>query len=66
MEEHNNVLVIPEGAIIYEGGKVYVNIQDDSVPDGKRKIEITKGISDGLRTEVVSGLKEGQVVILPQ
>ena len=66
LEEHNNVLVIPEGAIIYEGGKTYVNLQDDSVPEGKRKIEITKGISDGFRTEVVSGLKEGQVVILPQ
>ena len=65
LEEHENVLVIPEGAIIYEDGKTFVNIQDDSVEEGKRKIEITKGISDGLKTEVVSGLKEGQVVILP-
>jgi len=66
LEEHDNVLVIPEGAIIYESGKTYVNIQDNSVPEGMRKIEITKGISDGLKTEVVSGLKEGQVVVLPQ
>jgi len=65
LEEHENVLVIPEGAIIYEDGKTYVNIQDDSVEEGKRKSEITKGISDGLKTEVLSGLKEGQVVILP-
>lgn len=65
LEEHENVLVIPEGAIIYEDGKTYVNIQDDSVEEGKRKIEITKGISDGLKTEVLSGLKEGQVVVLP-
>ncbi|MFB0565910.1 MAG: efflux RND transporter periplasmic adaptor subunit [Candidatus Aminicenantaceae bacterium] len=66
LEEHENVLVIPEGAIIYEDGKTYVNVQDDSVPEGMRKIEITKGISDGLRTEVLSGLEEGQVVILPK
>lgn len=66
LEEHENVLVIPEGAIIYEDGKTFVNIQDDSVPEGLRKIEITKGISDGLRTEVLSGLEEGQVVVLPQ
>jgi len=66
LEEHENVLVIPEGAIIYEDGKIFVNIQDDSVPEGLRKIEITKGISDGLRTEVLSGLEEGQVVVLPQ
>ena len=65
LEEHENVLVIPEGAIIYEDGKTFVNVQDDSVEGGKRKIEITKGISDGLKTEVLSGLKEGQVVVLP-
>jgi HlyD family secretion protein len=65
LEEHENVLIIPEGAIIYEDGKTFVNIQDDSVEEGKRKIEITKGISDGLKTEVLSGLKEGQVVVLP-
>ena len=66
LEEHENVLVIPEGAIIYEDGKTFVNIQDDSVPEGLRKMEITKGISDGLRTEVLSGLEEGQVLVLPQ
>ncbi|TEU09884.1 MAG: HlyD family efflux transporter periplasmic adaptor subunit [Candidatus Aminicenantes bacterium] len=65
LEEHENVLVIPEGAVIYEDGKTFVNIQDDSVEEGMRKVEITKGISDGLRTEVLSGLKEGQVVVLP-
>ncbi len=64
LEEHENVLVIPEGAILYEDGKTYVNILDDSVPEGTRKIGITKGISDGLRTEVLSGLEEGQVVTL--
>jgi len=66
LEEHEDVLVIPEGAIIYEDEKTYVNVQDDSIPEGMRKIEITKGISDGLRTEVLSGLEEGQVVVLPQ
>ncbi len=65
LEEHKNVLVIPEGAVIYEDGKTFVNIQDDSVEEGMRKVEITKGISDGLRTEVLSGLEEGQVVVLP-
>ena len=66
LEEHEDVLVIPEGAIIYEDEKTFVNIQDESIPEGMRKIEITKGITDGLRTEVLSGLEEGQVVILPQ
>lgn len=65
LEEHENVLFIPEGALIYEDGKTFVNIKDDSVEEGMRKAEITKGISDGLRTEVLSGLEEGQVVVLP-
>ena len=65
LEEHENVLVIPEGAVIYENGKTFVNIQDDSVEEGMRKVEITKGISDGLRTEVLSGLEEDQIVVLP-
>jgi HlyD family secretion protein len=65
LEEHENVLTIPEGAVIYEDGKTFVNIQDSSIEEGKRKVEITKGISDGLKTEVISGLEEGQVVVLP-
>ena len=66
LEEHEDVLVIPEGAIIYEDEKTFVNVQDETIPEGMRKIEITKGITDGLRTEVLSGLEVGQVVILPQ
>ena len=66
LEEHENVLVIPEGAIIYEDGKTFVNIKDDSVEEGMRKIEITKGITDGLRAEILSGLEEDQVVVLPE
>ena len=66
LEEHENVLIVPEGAILYEEEKTFVNVQDESIPEGFRKVEITKGISDGLNTEVLSGLEEGQVVIMPQ
>lgn len=66
LEEHEDVLIVPEGAISYEDEKTFVNIQDESIQEGVRKVEITKGISDGLRTEVLSGLEEGQVVVLPQ
>lgn len=65
LEEHKDVLVIPEGAILYEEGKTFVSVQDLTIKEGLRKVEITKGISDGLKTEVLSGLKEGQVVVLP-
>lgn len=65
LEEHEDVLLIPEGAILYEDGSTFVNIQDETDREGMRKVEINKGISDGLRTEVLSGLEEGQTVILP-
>jgi len=65
LEEHEDVLLIPEGAILYEDGRTFVNIQDETDQDGMKKVEINKGISDGLRTEVLSGLEEGQTVILP-
>ncbi|MCD6516583.1 MAG: efflux RND transporter periplasmic adaptor subunit [Candidatus Aminicenantes bacterium] len=66
LEEHKDILLIPEGAVIYEEGKTFVNVEDSTVEEGLRKVEIERGISDGLFTEVLSGLKEGQVVILPR
>jgi HlyD family secretion protein len=31
---------------------------------GKQKLPVTLGISNGVKTELVSGLKEGQQVVL--
>ena len=66
LQEHSNVLVIPEGAIHYENDKMLVHVQDLSLEEGFREVEIEKGISDGIRTEVLTGVKEGDVVILAQ
>lgn len=66
LEEHQDVLLIPEGAVIYEEGMTFVNVEDKAVEEGVRKVEIKRGISDGLFTEVLSGLEEGQVVVLPR
>lgn len=66
LEKHVDILVIPEGAIRYEEDKAYVHVQDESIEEGYRKVEISKGISDGIRTEIVSGVEEGDTVIMPQ
>jgi HlyD family secretion protein len=66
LEEHKSVLVIPEGAIRYQNDSTFVHVQDESFEEGYRKIELEKGISDGILTEAVSGLKENDVVILPK
>jgi HlyD family secretion protein len=65
LEEHKNVLQIPEGAIIYDKDrKASVEVPDSKGKDGKRKVAINIGISNGAKTEVLSGLKENEEVVL--
>jgi len=65
LEEHKNVLQIPEGAILYDKDKkASVEIPDPHAKDGKKKLALNIGISNGAKTEVLSGLKEGDQVVL--
>ena len=65
LEEHKNVLQIPEGAIIYDKDKkASVEVPDSSAKDGKKKIAVNIGISNGAKTELLGGLKEGDQVVL--
>ena len=65
LDEHKNVLMIPEGAIIYDKEKkASVEVPASNGKDGKKKVAINIGISNGAKTEVTSGLKEGEQVIL--
>jgi HlyD family secretion protein len=65
LEEHKNVLMVPEGSLIYDKDrKASVEVPDPNGKDGKKKVAVVVGISNGSKTELVSGLKEGQKVIL--
>jgi len=65
LEEHKNVLQIPEGAILYDKDKkASVEIPNAKAKEGKEKLAVNIGISNGAKTEVLSGLKEGQEVVL--
>ena len=65
LEEHKSVLQIPEGSLIYDKDKkASVEIPDPKAKDGKKKIAVNVGISNGAKTEVLSGLKEGDEVVL--
>lgn len=64
-EEHKGVLIVPEGSLIYDKDRrASVEIPDPSAKDGKKKVPVTVGISNGSKTELLSGLKEGQQVVL--
>ena len=61
LDEHKNVLQIPEGAILYDKDKkASVEIPDPSAKDGKRKIAVNIGISNGAKTEVLGRVERGR------
>ncbi|HZE26262.1 MAG TPA: efflux RND transporter periplasmic adaptor subunit [Terriglobales bacterium] len=65
LEEHKNVLQIPEGSILYDKDKkASVEIPDEKGKEGKRKLAVNIGISNGAKTELLNGLKEGDQVVL--
>jgi HlyD family secretion protein len=65
LDEHHNVLIIPENSLIYDKDKkTAVEVPDPKAKDGKRKVAVTVGISNGSKTELLSGLKKDDKVIL--
>ncbi len=67
LEEHKNVLTVPEQAVIYDKDRnASVEVPDSNQKKGRRKVDIKAGISNGTKTEVLAGLKSGDTVILQQ
>jgi HlyD family secretion protein len=65
LEEHKNVLNVPESSLIYDQSKsASVEIPDPKLKEGKRKVAVKAGISNGAKTEILNGLNEGQQVVL--
>lgn len=65
--EHKNALVVPEQAINYDQQrKAFVNVPDAKAKDGMRRVDVTAGISNGSKTEILAGLKAGDKVVLAQ
>jgi len=57
--------MIPEAAVIYDKDrKPSLESPDVKADKGRRKIACKIGISNGVKTELVNGLKEGDQVIL--
>jgi RND family efflux transporter MFP subunit len=61
-EMHSNVVLVPAAAVIRDGEQVTVMVVGS---DNKaHRHEVTLGISDGEQTEVTSGIKAGERVIV--
>lgn len=63
VENKEDVILVPSGAITSENGKSYVNVKSGFTPGAStEKREVTLGtVSDG-KTEILSGLTVGEVI----
>jgi HlyD family secretion protein len=67
LDEHKNVLTIPEQAVLYDKDRnASVEVPDPKEKKGRRTVSIKAGISNGTKTEVIAGLNPGDTVILQQ
>jgi HlyD family secretion protein len=65
LQEKKNVLLIPEGAVLYDKDRnTSVELPDPKADNGRRKVAVKLGITNGVKAEVASGLQEGQKVVL--
>jgi HlyD family secretion protein len=65
LEEKKGVLLIPEAAVIYDKDrKASLEIPDPKAEKGRRKVSAKLGISNGVKTELIEGVKEGDQVVL--
>ena len=61
-EELRDVLAVPNSAIRRQGGRTQVTVQRF---DGQRVVDITTGTVGDTYTQVLSGLSQGDEVVLP-
>ncbi len=65
LEEKHNVLLVPESAVIYDRDRrTFVEVPDPAAEKGRRKVPVKLGISNGVKTELIAGLRAGDRVIL--
>lgn len=63
IQEKTAILVLPERLITFEKGHAFVELQPAVLDGTPERREIKTGLSDGLNTEIISGLQEGEQVI---
>ena len=61
-KEMKQVCYVSNRAVFREGTKSYVKVRDDN--ENIVKQEITTGFSDGINVEIITGLSEGDIVLI--
>ena len=66
LEQFEHSLLVPEAAVIYDAKRnAFVDVADAAERTGRRRVPVKVGIGNGTRMQIVSGLKEGDKVVLP-
>src|SRR5208282_5738696 len=61
LEEKKDVLMVPEASLIYDKDRsASVELPEPKADNGRKKVPVKLGISNGVKTEIVSGLTEKQ------
>jgi HlyD family secretion protein len=65
LEEKKGILIVPEAAVIYDRDRsTFLEVPNPRSETGKDKTAVKLGISNGVKTELIDGLKEGDKVVL--
>ncbi|HEY7789877.1 MAG TPA: efflux RND transporter periplasmic adaptor subunit [Vicinamibacterales bacterium] len=66
LDTYPQALLIPESAVIYDAHRQpFVNVLDPESAEGYRRAAVTLGVGNGRTTQVLSGLKAGDRLVLP-
>ena len=66
LEERKDVVLVTEAAIRYRPDRsAHVEVPDPTAENGRRQVPVRLGITNGLRAEILSGLRPGDQLVLP-
>jgi len=66
LEEYPGSLLIPEAAVSYDAQKqASVEVVDPGAKTGRKRVPLKVGVGNGVKIQVLEGLKAGDRVILP-
>ena len=60
-EQKNDVLIVPSGAVQYQGEEATVSVLRNGNPTS---VSVTVGISNDINTEIISGLEAGDEIVV--
>jgi HlyD family secretion protein len=66
LEEHQNAVLVPEAAIIYDTKKnAFIDVVDGGNAKSRKRTPVKVGIGNGTTVEILEGLKQGATIVPP-